>query len=267
MENYSRSQRSPSKSASKPFSKRPNANSSGSSKAFWLYGLHSVQAALLNPIRQKSRLVLTSEAHNALMARLEGALTLKPEIVEREVLDKLCGRDAVHQGIALQVMPLPNSDIDHLLKRKGPVLMLDQVTDSRNVGAILRSAVAFGAAGVVMQERHSPEESGVLAKAASGALDNIPILRAVNLSRTLQQLKDAGLWAVGLDAHSNLLNGADFSDRRVVLVLGAEGSGIRQLTKKNCDEIASLRMVGDIDSLNVSVAGAIALYEITRHYF
>ncbi|EHD14054.1 RNA methyltransferase, TrmH family, group 3 [Commensalibacter intestini A911] len=252
--------------------KRPHSNSNTNTNynikgGFWLYGQHAVQAALINRKRQKMRLVATVDAYAAVAEKLDAPLKVGHEIVDRSVLDQICGKEAVHQGVALHVMPLGSASIEEMLERSGPILMLDQVTDPRNIGAILRSAVAFGAAGVILQDRHSPDESGVLAKAASGGLDNIPIMRAVNLSRELTKLKEAGLWVVGLDAHGNLLNGADFAQRRVVLVLGAEGAGIRQLTKKNCDEIASLRMTGDIDSLNVSVAGAIALYEITRSFF
>ncbi|MDI2091650.1 23S rRNA (guanosine(2251)-2'-O)-methyltransferase RlmB [Commensalibacter oyaizuii] len=249
-------------------SRQTNINTNFTIKGgFWLYGLHAVHAALVNRKRQKMRLVATSDAYTNLIEKLGIPLKISHDIVDRLTLDKICGKDAVHQGLALHVMPLGGASIDEMLDRPGPILMLDQVTDPRNIGAILRSAVAFGAAGVILQDRHSPDENGVMAKAASGGLDIIPILRAVNLSRELGKLKEQGLWIVGLDAHGNLLNGADYVNRRIVLVLGAEGAGIRQLTKKNCDEIASLRMTGDIDSLNVSVAGAIALYEITRSFF
>lgn len=251
-------------------SRRPQSNTNTNYNikgGYWLYGQHAVQAALQNRQRQKLRLLVTNDAYAAVSAKLDAPLKISHETIDRSALDQICGKDAVHQGIALHVMPLGSANTEDMLARSGPILMLDQVTDPRNIGAILRSAVAFGAAGVILQDRHSPDESGVMAKAASGGLDTIPIMRAVNLSRELTKLKEAGLWAVGLDAHANLLNGADYAKRRVVLVLGAEGAGIRQLTKKNCDEIASLRMTGDIDSLNVSVAGAIALYEITRSFF
>lgn len=243
-------------------SKRPVAHSHSNGGGYWLYGMHSVQMALINPLRQKARLLATQDAYDSLISRLNQPIKTPHEIVDRLNLDKVCGRDAVHQGVALQVMPLPNPDLQDILKGQGPVLILDQVTDPRNVGAILRSAVAFGAAGVIMQDRHSPEESGVLAKVASGALDSMLLMRVVNLSRVLQQLKDENLWVLGLDAHGTILKGKDYSQRRVALVLGAEGKGLRPLVRQNCDEIVSLFMAGDIDSLNVSVAGAIALYEI-----
>lgn len=243
-------------------SKKPVSNSHQKEGGYWLYGLHSVQAALKNPLRQKNRLLATQETFDTLMTKLERPLNISYEIVDRMMLDRFCGRDAVHQGVALQVMPLPEPDLEDIVKRHGPVLILDQVTDPRNVGAILRSAMAFGAAGIIMQDRHSPEESGVLAKAASGALDSVLVMKVVNLSRIMKQLKEKGFWVLGMDAQGEVLNGQNYKKRKVALVLGAEGKGLRQLVRQNCDEIVSLYMAGDIDSLNVSVAGAIALYEI-----
>ena len=232
----------------------------------WLYGLHAVQAALANPARRLRRLVVTEEGSAALAARLPPPWALAPETVDRARIDLLLGRDAVHQGAALLADLLAPPVLATVLEqRPGPVLVLDQVTDPRNIGAILRSAAAFGVAAVIVQERHAPEETGSLAKAASGALETVPLLRAVNLARTIVMLKAANLWIVGLDAEADgALDGAAFKDRRVALVLGGEGSGLRRLTRESCDELSKLPMAGIMESLNVSAATAVALYELGR---
>ncbi len=245
----------------RPGGARPAAAAGG---GLWLYGLHTVSAALLNPQRRLRRLLLTADAEAALAARLGAAWPLAVERAERAQLDALVGRDAVHQGAALLADMLAPPSLEQALRHPGPVLVLDQVSDPRNVGAILRSAAAFGAAAVIVQDRHAPEETGTLAKAASGALETMPLLRAVNLSRTLVALKAAGLWTVGLDAGGAVLDGAAFRGRRVALVLGAEGEGLRRLTRETCDEVAGLRMQGAMQSLNVSNAAAVALYEMVR---
>jgi 23S rRNA (guanosine2251-2'-O)-methyltransferase len=152
------------------------------------------------------------------------------------------------------------------LKRPGPILVLDQISDPRNIGALMRTAQAFGAAMVITQDRNAPEETGALAKAASGALELIPLLRIVNISRALIVLKSANVWVVGLDGTApTKLNGTAFAGRRVALVLGSEGEGMRRLTRETCDEIVALGMTGAMESLNVSAAGAVALYELTRN--
>ena len=166
----------------------------------WLYGLHAVAAALANPARRLRRLLLTEDAEAALAGRLPPPWPLQPERVERGRLDQLLGRDIAHQGAALLADLLAPPSLQHALERPGPIIVLDQVTDPRNVGAILRSAAAFGAAAVITQDRNAPEETGALAKAASGALETVPLLRAVNIARTLIALKAADCWVVGLDA-------------------------------------------------------------------
>jgi len=233
-------------------------------KGTWLYGSHAVAAALANPERHLRRLLLTGEAEAAMRERMEGAWPLTPERIDRTRLDQLLGRDAVHGGVALLADPLSPPSLAEALARPGPVLVLDQVSDPRNVGAILRSAASFGACAVVVQDRNAPDETGVMAKAASGAMERVPLLRAVNLARTLGALKAAGLWVVGLDAAGGRLSGLALAERRVALVLGAEGSGLRRLTRETCDELAGLPMPGGMESLNVSAAAAVALYELTR---
>ena len=232
--------------------------------AHWLYGVHAVEAALRNPARRLRRLLLTEAAEASLAARLAPPWAVPAERAEGGRLDQLLGRETVHQGAALLADPLAVPMLAAALDRGGPVVVLDQVSDPRNVGAILRSAAAFGAAAVVVQERHAPEESGALAKAASGALERVPLLRAVNLARTLVALKAAGCWVVGLDAGGGRLDGATLKGRRVALVLGGEGAGLRRLTRDTCDEVAGLPMPGGIESLNVAAAAAVALYELVR---
>lgn len=233
----------------------------------WLYGHHAVAAALANPARRLRRLLLTEEAETALAARTTPPWPIAPERVERGRLDYLLGRDVVHQGMALLADLLAPPPLATVLERPGPLLVLDQVSDPRNVGAILRTAAAFGVAAVIAQDRNAPEETGALAKAASGALETVPLIKAVNIARTLVALKAAGLWVVGLAADAPALSGAQFGDRRVALVLGSEGEGMRRLTRETCDEVAGIAMPGaggGLDSLNVSATAAVALYELAR---
>ncbi len=230
----------------------------------WLYGLHPVAAALANPHRRLRRLLVTEQAEASLAAIAPPPWPQQAERVDRARLDQLLGRDTVHQGIAVLADPLPPPPLTAVLERSGPLLVLDQVTDPRNVGAILRSAAAFGVAGVIAQDRHAPEETGALAKAASGALETVPLIRAVNLARTLVALKAAGLWTVGLAADAPPLRGTSLAGRGAALVLGAEGPGLRRLTRDTCDELAGLAMPGTMESLNVSAAAAVALYELSR---
>jgi 23S rRNA (guanosine2251-2'-O)-methyltransferase len=235
----------------------------------WLYGLHPVAAALSNPARRLRRLVITEEADATLGAMLPKPWPIEPELVSRERIDQLLGAGhasgIVHQGGALLADQLAAPPLAEALKRPGPVLVLDQITDPRNIGALLRTAQAFGAAMVIAQERNAPEETGALAKAASGAMELIPLLRIVNIARALIVLKAANLWVVGLDGTApNRLKGAALAGRRVALVLGNEGEGLRRLTRETCDELSSLAMPGGMESLNVSAAGAVALYELTR---
>ena len=230
----------------------------------WLYGLHAVAAALTNPARRLRRLILTEEAEAALAERVTPPWALAVERADRGRLDHLLGRDVVHQGAALLADPLTPPSLQSVLEKPGVIVVLDQVTDPRNVGAILRSAAAFGAAAVITQDRNAPEETGGLAKAASGALETMPLLRAVNIARTLIALKAANVWCVGLDAAGPPLSGPSFAGRRVALVLGAEGDGMRRLTRETCDEIAGLAIKGAVESLNVSAAASVALYELTR---
>jgi 23S rRNA (guanosine2251-2'-O)-methyltransferase len=230
----------------------------------WLYGHHAVAAALANPNRRLRRLLLTEEGEAAIARQLPPPWAVSPERVDRGRLDTLLGRDIVHQGAALLADPLAPPSLQSVLEKPGVIIVLDQVTDPRNVGAIMRSAAAFGAAAVITQDRNAPEETGGLAKAASGALEKMPLLRAVNIARTIIALKAANVWCIGLDTAGKPLSGPAFSDRRVALVLGAEGEGLRRLTRETCDEIAGLTIKGVVESLNVSAAASVALYELSK---
>jgi 23S rRNA (guanosine2251-2'-O)-methyltransferase len=259
-------ERSPGPRDANPRGQRAPAVPTG---AVWLYGMHAVAAALANPARRLRRLVITEEADAGLTAELPKPWPIQPEIAARDRIDQLLGArqgsGIVHQGVALLTDQLAAPALLDALKRPGPILVLDQISDPRNIGALMRTAQAFGAAMVIAQERNAPEETGALAKVASGALELIPLLRIVNISRALIVLKASNVWVVGLDGTSaNRLNGAAFGGRRVALVLGNEGEGMRRLTRETCDEIAALSMPGGMESLNVSAAGAVALYELTR---
>jgi 23S rRNA (guanosine2251-2'-O)-methyltransferase len=229
-----------------------------------MHGLHPVAAALANPARRIRRFLATTEALVPLGAAIPPPWSQEPERVEAQMIGALLPPGSVHQGLALLVEPLDTPPMaDALAASDGPVLVLDQVTDPRNVGAILRSAAAFGAAAVVVQDRNAPGEGGAMARAAAGALERVPLLRAVNLARTLEALKNAGLWVVGLEGEApTTLGGAKLGDRRLALVLGAEDEGMRRLTREACDVLVRLPQTGAIESLNVSVAAAVALYAV-----
>jgi 23S rRNA (guanosine2251-2'-O)-methyltransferase len=238
----------------------------------WLFGRHPVAAALANPQRRVFRVLATAEAAERLQEDLakidlKGRDLPQPEIVPRDRIAAHLPGGAVHQGLLAAVGTLPEPTLDDILARGGEkavVVALDQVTDPHNVGAILRSAEAFGAAGVLVTERNAPDETGTLAKAASGALERIPLMRATNLARTLRELKEAGFWVIGLDERGNQSLAAAKHDGRIVLVMGAEGEGLRRLTLEHCDLLARLPMRGSMPSLNVSNATAVALYELVR---
>lgn len=230
----------------------------------WLYGWHTVRAALGNPRRAPGRLLATPEAAARLRTDFPDAA---PEPVDRAQLDALLPKGAVHQGIALNAPPLAEMSLDEFLEDPAAdalLVVLDQVTDPHNVGAILRSAAAFGAAAVVVHDRSTPPTTGVLAKAASGALDIVPLLRVANLARALEALGREGFWRIGFDSDAAGLVADAPLDGRIALVLGAEGSGLRRLTREACDSLVRIPATGPLASLNVSNAAAIALYEAAR---
>lgn len=225
-----------------------------------LYGIHTVEAALQNPRRRILRLLATGNAARRLAATLVSA-GIEPEISSPRDLDRLAEPGAVHQGVVLMARPLAEiglQDID----RRGIVLVLDQVTDPQNVGAILRSAAAFGAGALITTARHSPQGSAALAKAASGGIEWVPFVKVSNLARALEELKQYGFTILGLDSEASLPIEQAGASLPVALVLGAEGKGLRRLTREACDHLVRLDLPGPVKSLNVSNAAALALYAL-----
>jgi 23S rRNA (guanosine2251-2'-O)-methyltransferase len=230
--------------------------------AIILYGWHTVTAALANPNRRIRRLLATE---NAIRRLTEDGITLPvtPELVRPDAIVARLTPDAVHQGLLAEADPLPSPDVEDLAT-SGIVIVLDQITDPHNVGAILRTAAAFAVAAIVTTARHSPEATGVLAKSASGALELVPIVTVQNLARGLAALKERGFLVVGLDSSAPDDLAAIELRSPLALVLGAEGKGLRQLTGATCDRLARLALPGEIKSLNVSNAAALALYIANR---
>lgn len=227
---------------------------------YWIYGFHSVEAALNNAERKVKRVLATDLQAVKLKAATEKR-RIKCEISKPADIDRYAGKDAVHQGVAALVEHLaPQTLDDVVLRAEKPVLVLDQVTDPHNVGAMLRTAAAFDVACVVVQERHSPQESGVLAKAASGGLDMVPLVYVTNISNALLALKDKGYWVVGLDGHTNTTFAEAKLKRNTALVMGAEGEGLRRLVAERCDQLVKFPIASRMESLNVSNACAIGLY-------
>lgn len=235
----------------------------GSANALYIYGRHAVEAALAN----KSREIIALKATDRALKTMNLPEGLKPEIVSDAELVAIVGAAAPHQGMVLQARALPGRHLDEVRPesdRPNLVILLDQVTDPHNVGAILRSAIAFGARALITTERHAPHESGALAKAASGALDMLPWIRVTNLSRALDDLAEMGYWRIGLDGGAEKLLAELDMGGDIALVLGAEGRGLRDGTQKHVDVIARLPINPAIGSLNVSNAAAVALYELAE---
>ena len=241
-------------------------------RLLWIYGRHAVAAALANPARRWRRLAVLAgqEAEAAALAAAAAAARHgdgEPvRGLDRAALAALLPPGAVHQGLALEVEPLAGADLDAVLDAApGPavVIVLDQVTDPHNVGAVMRSAAAFGALAVIVPEHGASPVGGVLAKAASGALETVPLVRVINLARALDRLKDAGFWVCGLDAAAPQALAALDLGARAALVLGSEGGGLRRLVRERCDHMARLP-TGAGRTLNVSNAAAVALYELAR---
>lgn len=243
--------------------RRGHRPSQGNSNRPRFWGRHAVTAALANPERVVRKIWGTREAL--------AALDLPPvlPVVHADVADlgRMVPSDAPHQGLVAEVDPLEEIWLGDLLEQgrddRRPLVILDQVTDPHNVGAILRSAAAFDALGIVTQDRHAPPESGTVARSASGALEAVPWIRVVNLARALDEIGDAGFWRVGLTGHASLTLAEAMGPQKNAIVLGAEGEGMRHNTEAHCDQLARLPISGKVESLNVSNAAAIALYAVT----
>lgn len=230
-----------------------------------LYGRNAVEAALKNQNRQNVRLLVTAKSRQSLDQLPATPIPIE-QVASPDVMQGHIPEGAPHQGLFLEARPLDNAaleDLTPIAGQKNIILMLDQVTDPQNVGACLRSAAAFGARALVTQDRNSPAENGVLARASAGGLEVMSWVRAANLVQSLETLKDMGYWHLGLDGHTETsIKQADMGDN-IVIVMGSEGKGLRPLVRKHCDVIAKIPMTGAVESLNVSNAAAIALYALT----
>lgn len=258
-------------------SKNRSRHREGSGGPLLLYGRHTVLAALANPSRRCLRVLAAQDLPDSAIAELESArgASASPhpriERVERSNLSALLGKDARHQGLVLETRALTPVPLETLTApcaargdngQTGPLIALDQVTDPRNVGAVFRSAAAFGALGVLLQSRHAPAETGALARAASGGLEHVPRIEVTNLARALAELKSAGWWVLGLAEEATQCLQDFGPETRIVIVLGAEGAGLRRLTREACDLLVRLPTVPTMPSLNVSNAAAVALYAL-----
>ncbi len=244
-------------------------------EAHSIYGLHACKAALLNPKRHIKKVFITKD--NPLLKDEDCASLLADLpcifVQRQDIDDKIAGAGVVHQNVLFHVEPLAEKTLDRVLKdlegeEVSHFILLDQVSDPHNIGAILRSARVFGAHGVIVQEKNAPQLNATMCKIACGAAEDVPYIREVNLSRSLELLQEAGYWCLGLDEWGEkTLREAVKGVKKIVLVMGAEGPGLRPLVKKKCDELTRLKTVSDFSSLNVSNASAIALYETFEHLY
>lgn len=240
----------------------------------WMHGRHPCLRALANPKRRVTRIIIKSGDPDLDTAVAEaivqsGKERPDPEYRDAREIDAMVSPDARHQGIAILTDPLPDLALEDILAdcadQTNPVLViLDQATDPRNVGAVLRSAAAFDVTAVIVQDRHGPQETGVMAKAASGAMETTPLVRVTNIVRAMETIKDQGFWPIGLDGQTDQTIAALDTDGKCALVLGAEGSGLRRLVREACDHLAKIPISNQMESLNLSNAAAIALYEVRR---
>ena len=255
------------KSDSGTQSRSPVRQSQSSSSSYWIYGKHALHAALDNSERRFVEIRATEKAIDELASRLDKR-QLSCRISTSDEISTLLSPDATHQGVAAKVHPLPVKDVKDVIPSDSAapcrLLLLDQITDPHNLGAILRSAAAFDVHAVLVTERNAPPVSGVVAKSACGALDIVPLVHIGNLARTLDELAENGFWRVGLTGHTDKALHEIDPGNRIALVLGAEGKGMRRLTSEKCDFLVKLPISPKMESLNVSNAAAIALYELSK---
>lgn len=242
----------------------------------WVFGRHAGLAAISNPERKILRIVVSKQGvDDGLIAEIKDAALASdtnrpnPEQKDRAALDDIFGWGAVHQGLAVQVATLEQPELEDLLElsrgqQSACIVVLDQATDPRNIGAVMRSAAAFGAMGIVVQDRHAPEMTATMAKAASGAAERLPLVRVTNIARAIDDMKQAEFWAIGLDGSASDVLEGDIMKGRVAIVLGAEGTGLRRLVAETCDRLIKIPISGNVESLNLSNAAAIALYSFAE---
>ncbi len=254
----------------KPKNQRKNSMSDNLDAPVRLYGTHAVCAALQNPLRRVVKLRATANGVKTI-SHLNAAHNPAPEQFSPQELARLVPPDAVHQGLVADVSPLPDTSLETIMALKRPIIALDQIVDPRNVGAILRAAAVFGAAGIIVTRRHSPRAEGALAKTASGALEIVPIVSVANLARTLSILANSGFLVLGLDERGSRTIDRIDTNQPLACVMGAEGKGLRRLTRETCTELVRLPtgapntdMHNKFATLNVATAAAITLYELTR---
>ncbi len=232
-----------------------------------IYGRHAVISALKNPRRKIQKLLITAE-NRAEIDKL--GLKTPYTVIGKKDFAKILPEDAVHQGFALYCQRLESYDIRDLTamaedKEKCHILILDQVTDPQNIGAIIRSCAAFETLGLVVQDKNSPLESGAMDKAAAGTIEFVPVARVTNLSRAIETLKDNGFWVMGMDGYADTTIDKTNKSGKIAIVMGSEGKGMRRLVQENCDSSVKLPISRNVESLNVSTAAAIALYELSKN--
>lgn len=236
-------------------------NQQQNNQSYWIYGKHPCLAALNNKNRTCLEVIITKSTYENLENQLPK--NIKSTIVDKSIIESKIIGETTHQGIAVRLLPLPILSI-YDIDLSGAILMLDQVTDPHNIGAILRTCAAFNVAALIITKRHSPSEEAVIAKTACGALEAVPLIRVTNLDRTIKELKEEGYWCYGLDGSAKeSLNSAKFS-AKTLFIFGSEGYGLRDLTSKRCDHLIKLSISNKVESLNVSNAVAITLYEFSN---